>query len=144
MKNTLKLGILFVILSIIFFTIPTLKRIHQYRLTGAIEVGRKIELPNFDSYELNAEIEGLIEKTQLEKKNMYSQRVDAALLKIYEYELVLQGDMPSQIDFVDKIARMDGAKIRTVRYSSAEGERGVISGSRVRMEIRIAFIGGEE
>lgn len=137
MRRTIKAGLIFVVSVAFFVTIPSLLRIQ--RLNAAIGQSKNtlrsdLVLPVIDSYETTRSIEELIAKNSLDKKSLFFHTDRYEDLKLYEYELHLQGSYEQIEGFVESAAELTG-----VRFQSVAWDR-VPESKKFSLQLKVVFL----
>ncbi|MDO5095776.1 MAG: hypothetical protein Q4D65_04375 [Peptostreptococcaceae bacterium] len=125
MKKTVRAGILFILLICLVITLPTLRRIHHLQKSigqsnSVLSTNRGISLFAADSYDINRDIERMIQEAKLQKKSLFFHTEKFEQIKLYEYELNLFGKYEDIAVFVEKISAMQGIKIRELDLNQEE------------------------
>lgn len=117
MKKTVRAGILFILLIYLVITLPTMRRVHHLKKSigqnnSILSTSRGISLFAADSYDINRDMERMIQEAKLRKKSLFFHMEKFEQIKLYEYELNLFGKYEDVAAFVEKISAMQGIKIR--------------------------------
>lgn len=124
MSKTVKSVILFMVLVLVFLTIPTIndiKKLNKFIKTSGAEDTKNVEIPYVDEEEVNSELDEFIESSGLKKENFYLSTHDYGNFSVCEYDIRVNGSSDNIKKFVTLVSKMEGIKIKLINMDNNSG-----------------------